>query len=203
MRCIASSPALDVVAVGLADGRCVLRNLRYDEHLMTFSNAAGAGVNPERITGHDAVGIKDHGLGKAAAGLTVTALSFRTGPGKPLLAAGGSAGVVTVWNLDERRLEHVIKDAHDGALLQLFFFPGEPVLMSSATDNSGEHPDSASARLHICAGLSPSHHLSFSHVPPIPAPLPPHSPRIFSTPSSSYHLAFGRPPHRHSQAVSL
>lgn len=58
------------------------------------------------------------------------------GPGLPLLAAGGGAGVVTLWNLSERRLHTVIKDAHDGTLLSLHFFPGEPLLMSAGCDNA-------------------------------------------------------------------
>ena len=33
------------------------------------------------------------------------------------MAAGGSAGVVTVWNLEERKLHSVLRDAHDGPLV--------------------------------------------------------------------------------------
>ena len=33
------------------------------------------------------------------------------------MAAGGGAGVVTVWNLEERKLHAVIKDAHDAQLV--------------------------------------------------------------------------------------
>jgi WD40 repeat protein len=58
------------------------------------------------------------------------------GQGLPLLAAGGSAGVVALWNLEGRCLHHVIRDAHDRPLLGLHFFAGEPLLMSSAGDNS-------------------------------------------------------------------
>lgn len=52
------------------------------------------------------------------------------------MAAGGSAGVVTVWNLEQRRLHTIIRDAHDAPLLALHFFPGEPRLMSAAGDNT-------------------------------------------------------------------
>ncbi len=58
------------------------------------------------------------------------------GVGVPLMAAGGGAGAITVWNLETRRLHTVIRDAHDAPLLSLHFFPGEPRLMSSAGDNS-------------------------------------------------------------------
>ena len=33
------------------------------------------------------------------------------GPGPPLMAAGGLAGVITVWDLEERRLSTFISDA--------------------------------------------------------------------------------------------
>ena len=56
--------------------------------------------------------------------------------GTPLMAAGGVAGAITVWDLEKRRLQTIIRDAHDAPLLSLHFFPGEPRLMSSAGDNS-------------------------------------------------------------------
>ena len=48
------------------------------------------------------------------------------GAGVPLMAAGGGAGVVTVWNLEQRRLHTLVRDAHDGPLVSLHFFPGAP-----------------------------------------------------------------------------
>ncbi|KAI8469981.1 MAG: WD40-repeat-containing domain protein [Monoraphidium minutum] len=136
VRCLAPSPALDVVGAGLADGRAVLHNLRYDEAVATFDNAAGAGTaDGERFgPGSSAAGGSGGGGGAAARG--VTCLSFRTGPGLPLMAAGGGSGVLSVWNLAERRLHGLLRDAHDGPLLALHFFPGEPLLMSAAADNS-------------------------------------------------------------------
>jgi len=32
-----------------------------------------------------------------------------------------------------------LQDAHDGSLTSLYFFPGEPLLMSAAADNSLKH----------------------------------------------------------------
>lgn len=103
-----SSPALDVVAVGCADGKIHVHNIRYDEELVTFSHSMRG---------------------------SVTALSFST-DGQPLLASGSSSGVVSIWNLDKRRLQSVIRDAHDGSIISLHFFANEPVLMSSSADNS-------------------------------------------------------------------
>lgn len=64
---------------------------------------------------------------------------YATGPGPPLMAAGGLSGVITVWDLEKRRLATIIRDAHDGSVTKLHFFPGEPVLMSAAADNSIKH----------------------------------------------------------------
>ena len=52
IRCCASSPALDVVAIGCADGKIHIHNLRYDESVVTFNHMTRG---------------------------SVTALSFRTG----------------------------------------------------------------------------------------------------------------------------
>ncbi|PON41112.1 Guanine nucleotide-binding protein, beta subunit [Parasponia andersonii] len=103
-----SSPALDVVAVGCSDGTIHLHNIRYDEELVTFTHSTRGAV---------------------------TALSFGT-DGQPLLASGGSSGVISIWNLEKRRLQSVIRDAHDSSVLSLHFFANEPVLMSSSADNS-------------------------------------------------------------------
>lgn len=103
-----SSPALDVVAIGCADGTIHVHNIRYDEELVTFTHSTRGAV---------------------------TALSFST-DGQPLLASGGSSGVISIWNLEKRRLQSVIRDAHDGSVLSLHFFANEPVLMSSSSDNS-------------------------------------------------------------------
>ncbi|EFJ49064.1 hypothetical protein VOLCADRAFT_59899 [Volvox carteri f. nagariensis] len=129
-------PALDVVGVGLADGRAVLHNVRLDEEVASFANAAGTGLAAEQLLGGGAgTAVARGGVGGGAC----TTLSFRSGAGLPLMAAGGGGGVITVWNLEERRLHTVIRDAHDGQLLSLHFFPGEPLLMSSAADNSVKH----------------------------------------------------------------
>ncbi|RZC75045.1 hypothetical protein C5167_050531 [Papaver somniferum] len=106
--CCVSSPALDVVAVGCGDGNVHVHNLKYDEELITFTHSTRGAV---------------------------TALSFRT-DGQPLLASGGSSGVISIWNLEKRKLQSVVRDAHDSSIVSLHFFANEPVLMSSSVDNS-------------------------------------------------------------------
>lgn len=135
VKTLAPSPALDVMGIGLADGRAVLHNIKFDETVVIFDNAAGLGASGlgGGMLGATATAAASAG---GAGGRAVTTLAFRTGAGLPLMAAGGGAGVVTVWNLEARRLHTVIRDAHDGPLVSLHFFAGEPRLMSAAGDNS-------------------------------------------------------------------
>ncbi|XP_042436743.1 WD repeat-containing protein 36-like isoform X3 [Zingiber officinale] len=106
--CCVASPALDVVAIGCSDGTIHVHNVRYDEEIVSFTHSMRGAV---------------------------TALSFRT-DGQPFLASGGSSGVISIWNLEKRRLQSVIREAHDGTIISLHFFANEPVLMSSSADNS-------------------------------------------------------------------
>ncbi|KAL8172434.1 hypothetical protein V2J09_024238 [Rumex salicifolius] len=106
--CCVSSPALDVVAVGCADGKIHVHDIRYDKEIVSFTHSARGAV---------------------------TALSFSTDT-QPLLASGGSSGIISIWNLEKRKLQAVIQEAHDSSIISLHFFANEPVLMSSAADNS-------------------------------------------------------------------
>ncbi|XP_050218375.1 U3 small nucleolar RNA-associated protein 21 homolog [Mercurialis annua] len=103
-----SSPALDVIAVGCADGKIHVHNIRSDEEVVAFSQSSRGAV---------------------------TALCFST-DGQPQLASGSSSGVISVWNLEKRRLQSVIREAHDNSIISLHFFANEPVLMSASADNS-------------------------------------------------------------------
>ncbi|KAJ6860108.1 hypothetical protein NC651_036448 [Populus alba x Populus x berolinensis] len=58
--------------------------------------------------------------------------------GQPLLASGGSSGVISIWNLEKRKLQSVVREAHDSSIVSLHFLANEPVLMSSSADNSIE-----------------------------------------------------------------
>ncbi|CAA7054164.1 unnamed protein product [Microthlaspi erraticum] len=103
-----SSPALDVVAIGCADGKIHVHDIRLDNEIVTFEDASRGAV---------------------------TALSFIT-DGRPLLASGGSSGVISIWNLKKKCLKSVIRDAHDKSIISLNFLANEPVLISSSADNS-------------------------------------------------------------------
>ena len=129
--CIVPSPALDIVGVGLADGRAVLHHLREDDTLLDIRNAAAAGTKSDRFLTGSVDAISSGSVNSAC-----TCLAFRTGSGVPLMAAGGMSGVVSVWNLDTQSLHTIMRDAHDDIILKLEFLNGTPVLMTAGRDNS-------------------------------------------------------------------
>ncbi|CAM9528326.1 unnamed protein product [Chrysoparadoxa australica] len=111
VTCIEASPALDVAAIGRASGAITLNNLKTDTVLFEFTQSS-----------------------------RVMSLSFRTDSASdklPMLASGGAAGTVQIWDLKNRRL-HVTMTAHESncPVTGLNFFAKEPILLSLSTDNS-------------------------------------------------------------------
>ena len=70
----------------------------------------------------------------------VTGLSFRTDAGTATTGAGsegsstarlvstGLTGALVIWNLDKKRLDSVMRGAHEGQILSAAFLPREPLL---------------------------------------------------------------------------
>ncbi|KAJ2782291.1 rRNA-processing protein utp21 [Coemansia javaensis] len=104
--CLAQAPALDVLAVGLVDGRVVLHNIKQDRAVMQLAQEG-----------------------------RVTAVAFRTDD-VPMMATANDSGDVALWDLDSRRLAHVIQGAHDAAVAGMDFLTGQPLLLTSSADNS-------------------------------------------------------------------
>ncbi|KAL2912352.1 rRNA-processing protein utp21 [Polyrhizophydium stewartii] len=103
---LAQSPSIDVVAIGLLDGTIILHNIKADKEILRFKQD-----------------------GK------VTAVSFRT-DGQPVMATASMYGDIALWDLDERRLIHVMKGAHDAAVHTCMFYNGTPILLTASSDNS-------------------------------------------------------------------
>ncbi|KAL1123325.1 hypothetical protein AAG570_002411 [Ranatra chinensis] len=101
------APALDVMAVGLTDGRIILHNLKYDETVLTFTQDWGA----------------------------VTSISFRT-DGEPIMATGSTVGHVVLWNLEERKVASQILEAHNGVVSRVKCLSKEKLMVTSSPDNS-------------------------------------------------------------------
>jgi U3 small nucleolar RNA-associated protein 21 len=110
------SPALDIIAIGFASGLILLLNMKTDQVLFHFSQDEG-----------------------------VTSLSFRLDAVSekfPYLVSGGSEGRVHIWNLGDgsedspRRLQETLEEAHCGRVLRVQFLHGEPIMVTSGTDNA-------------------------------------------------------------------
>ena len=101
------SCAVDCIAFGLADGRVLLRNIKFDETLMQFRQKDGA----------------------------VTGISFRTDVSH-LMASSSSNGGVYVWDLERQHLVASMPQAHDSAVNTCRFLQGEAVLATTGADNA-------------------------------------------------------------------
>ncbi|XP_057327342.1 WD repeat-containing protein 36-like [Microplitis mediator] len=106
---VEQAPALDVVAIGLANGKIILHNLKLDETVFQL--------------------IQDWGL--------VTSITFRTDDHeRPIMATGSLPGHIVFWNLDEKRVDSQLINAHSGPVAGLQCLPNEPLIVSSSPDNS-------------------------------------------------------------------
>lgn len=127
------SPVLDVVAVGLADGRVVLHNFRADETVLTFRHAPAEGSL-------DTI---------ALAGLplhAVTGVAFRT-DGDESFVSADAEGNLFVWDLNEKRLRSEARGVHMGGASMVQFLLGEPVLFTAgAQDNA--------VKVHVFDGIN-------------------------------------------------
>jgi U3 small nucleolar RNA-associated protein 21 len=100
------APAVDVVGVGLANGKIVLLNLKVDVALMEFTQEWGA----------------------------VTGISFRT-DGPPMMASSSTNGQIAFWNLEEKKVVSTLL-AHNDGVFTLKFMPNEPLLLTTSSDNT-------------------------------------------------------------------
>ncbi|KAK7486461.1 hypothetical protein BaRGS_00022262 [Batillaria attramentaria] len=101
------APAVDVVAVGLGDGRIIIHNIKFDETVMKFTQDWGP----------------------------VTSISFRT-DGHPTMVTGSAAGHIAFWDLETRTLKSQELEAHRSSVSGLQCLPNEPLMVTSAADNT-------------------------------------------------------------------
>lgn len=104
---IQQSTAIDVVAIGLADGHVILHNLALDKVVVKFK--------------------QDYG--------PVTCITFRS-DGHPMMVTGSTSGHIALWDLENRKLHSYMKEAHFASITGLSCLPSEPLMVTSAADNS-------------------------------------------------------------------
>ncbi|KAI7834490.1 Utp21 specific WD40 associated putative domain-containing protein [Kickxella alabastrina] len=109
ISCMAQTPVIDVLALGLLDGRVLLHNVKQDRAVMQLSQEG-----------------------------RVTAVSFRTDD-VPMMATANAEGDVALWDLNNKRLLHVLQGAHDSSIPSIDFLTGQPMLVTSSADNSIKH----------------------------------------------------------------
>lgn len=103
---ISAAPVLDVVAVGLLDGRIIIYHLLADERMIEL-----------RQDGR------------------VNSISFRT-DGVQVMATSSNTGDIAFWDLEKSRIAHVSRGAHMGSIASVKYLNGQPILLSSGFDNA-------------------------------------------------------------------
>ena len=101
------SPAVHVAAIGLANGRIILHNLQVDQTIFEL--------------------FQDWGF--------VTSITFRS-DGHEIMLTGSLAGHIVLWDLNKKKVESQIFNAHCGPVTGLTCFPNEALIVSSSPDNS-------------------------------------------------------------------
>ncbi|MBW0470269.1 hypothetical protein O181_009984 [Austropuccinia psidii MF-1] len=115
---IAQAPAVDILAVGFGDGWCSLVDVRTGEEMLAVK------MGQAHISGGDSPG-------------AITGIAFRSDFEAQLLVTCSSQGHVAIWDLNEcGKLLHVILAAHDSAVSNIHFLPGQPVMVTASGDNS-------------------------------------------------------------------
>eukprot|EP00871_Galdieria_phlegrea_P001571 jgi/Galph1/2414/GphlegSOOS_G1044.1 len=123
ITCLRSSPALDVVAVGLANGRTVLYHLRKDRQVMEFEHSVGHSSVPMSSL-LDTLSTS----GKSECG--VLDISFRT-DGIPEMAVSYMDGTIVFFNLKQQEVKYSLNNVHFGGTFFLRFLYGQPVLITA------------------------------------------------------------------------
>lgn len=119
------SPVIDVVGVGLEDGRILLHNFRVDETIIQFQHGEA------NITGN-----AEEAPEEAKSAAFVKTLSFRS-DGTEVLMSGDGSGNMYTWDLNEKTLVSETRKIHPGGIVFAEFLPGEPLLITTGmTDNA-------------------------------------------------------------------
>ncbi|KAJ3087296.1 hypothetical protein HK100_008407 [Physocladia obscura] len=120
ITCLVQTPAVDVIAIGMRDGRILLKNIKTDVAIRLFRQESASAVTTISFRSDDANGIA------------------------PMMASGGADGAVFVWDLAKGQLivrvssssSSNVGDAHFEAVHTCEFLSGQPVLVTASGDNA-------------------------------------------------------------------
>lgn len=104
---LAQSPGLDIIGVGLKNGKILLHNIKLDQTLLKFYQDWGC----------------------------VTSLSFRS-DGVAHMVSGSVEGHLAVWDLDKGELHSTVHSAHSSTVHTTHYLASQPLLLTASQDNS-------------------------------------------------------------------
>ncbi|KAK4527659.1 hypothetical protein GAYE_SCF42G5584 [Galdieria yellowstonensis] len=122
ITCMRSTPALDIVALGTADGRAILFHLKRSETIMEFSHQKRGFSTP--------IGSNDSPSGGGSDGCPVLDIAFRT-DGYSEMAVSYSDGSIVFFDLKQRQVKYKLNKVHVGGAWFLQYLIGEPLLVSA------------------------------------------------------------------------
>ncbi|KAH9824151.1 Utp21 specific WD40 associated putative domain-containing protein [Melampsora americana] len=113
---MAQGPAVDILAVGFADGWCSLVDIRFGEEILAVKMGSDSPDDPNE---------------------SITGIAFRSDSDCQLLVTSSSQGHLAIWNMNQSgQLLHILREAHDSAVSGVQFLPGQPIMMTASGDNS-------------------------------------------------------------------
>ena len=56
--------------------------------------------------------------------------------GHPMMVSGSVSGHIAIWDLEKRKLHSYLNEAHSASVTGLSCLPSEPLMVTSAADNS-------------------------------------------------------------------
>ncbi|CAH8606034.1 unnamed protein product [Schistosoma curassoni] len=135
VTCLQQAPAFNVCAIGLADGRVVIHNLKYDVTLMTFAQDGGA------IT---SIGFRSglHGLQSPSNVDENSRITLLPDDNNDVyLITGCETGYINCWKLQNNGKSRSVGEArnlHWGSVITIYCIPGGDGangIVTSGTDN--------------------------------------------------------------------
>lgn len=52
------------------------------------------------------------------------------------MTTGSSTGHIAIWNLEKKKIQSQIQNAHDNSICGMEFFNNEPLMITNSSDNS-------------------------------------------------------------------